>query len=126
MLLVNQGTWTLIPGPPHRKIIGCKWIFKIKTNTDGTVARLVSQSFSQKYGLDYTENFSPVVKQPTIQVVFSMALHFSWSIYQLDVSNAFLHCFLDDEVYMHQPKDYVDQTHPTYVCKLRKALYGLK
>ena len=57
--LVTQGTWVLVPAPPHRKIIGCKWIYKLKTNVDGTIdrhkARLVAKGFTQEYGLDYTD-----------------------------------------------------------------------
>ena len=80
----------------------------------------------QQAGLDFSETFSPIVKQPTVKVVLSIALHHHWSLQQLDVSNAFLHGTLQEEVYMHQPKGFVDPLHSAYVCKLNKAFYSLK
>lgn len=82
---------------------------------------------NQQYeGVDFSETFSPVVKQPTIRVVLSMAVTHKWPIKQLDVSNAFLHGVIDEHVFMRQPQGYRSSDHPTYVCKLNKALYGLR
>lgn len=67
-----------------------------------------------------------MIKQPTIRIVLSLAVHHAWSIKQLDVSNAFLHGNIDEEVYMRQPLGYKDPVHPSFVCKLSKALYGLR
>jgi len=67
-----------------------------------------------------------VFKQQTIRIVFSLALHYQWSLRQLDVSNAFLHGDVDEDIYMTQPPSYVDSTFPHHVCKLTKSLYGLK
>lgn len=67
-----------------------------------------------------------MVKQPTLRIVLSLAVHYKWPLRQLDVSNAFLHGTISEEVYMRQPLGYRDPTHPQYVCKLNKALYGLK
>lgn len=82
--LIQQGTWSLVPLPANTPTIGCKWIFRIKRNADGTIsrykARLVAQGFQQTEGLDYNETFSPVIKQPTIRLVLSLALHFEWDI----------------------------------------------
>jgi hypothetical protein len=66
------------------------------------------------------------IKASTICVLLSLAVHFDWTIRQLDVSNAFLHGSLNETMFMHQPKGFVDNNNPHFVCKLYKALYGLK
>ncbi|KAM1143556.1 hypothetical protein ACFX15_031820 [Malus domestica] len=128
--LVQQQTWKLVPLPPNKNLVGCKWIYKIKKNVDGSVARyktrLVAKGFSQEAGLDYYETFSPVVKPITVRLVLSLATTNGWKLKQLDVKNAFLHGFLDEEVYMAQPQSFLDPVHPEYVCKLERSLYGLK
>lgn len=128
--LLRNKTWHLVPPPKNKNIIDCKWVYKIKRKSDGTIdrhkARLVAKGFKQRYGIDYEDTFSPVVKAATICLVLSIAVSRGWSLRQLDVQNAFLHGFLEEEVYMRQPPGYVDNTHPKYVCRLDKALYGLK
>lgn len=128
--LQRQCTWSLVPSTSSHNIIGCRWVYKLKRNSDGSVARykarLVAKGFHQQAGLDYDETFSPVVKPPTVRIILSLAAHHRWSLRQLDVSNAFLHGFLKEDVFMQQPPGYVDSAFPTHVCKLHKSLYGLK
>jgi histone deacetylase 1/2 len=128
--LIKNKTWHLVPPQKGINIIGCKWVYKIKRKADGSLdrykARLVAKGFKQRYGLDYEDTFSPVVKAATIRTVLSIAVSRGWSLRQLDVQNAFLHGILEEEVYMQQPPGFVEKSKENYICKLDKALYGLK
>ncbi|KAJ4761435.1 hypothetical protein LUZ62_071810 [Rhynchospora pubera] len=128
--LARNNTWSLVPPPQNQKIIGCKWVFRIKRKPDGSVerhkARLVAKGFHQEHGVDFLETYSPVVRPSTIRLALSLAVVSNWEIRQLDVQNAFLHGDLNDRVYMTQPQGFVDPSHPNHVCLLHKSLYGLK
>uniref|UniRef100_A0A2N9J0Y8 Integrase catalytic domain-containing protein n=1 Tax=Fagus sylvatica TaxID=28930 RepID=A0A2N9J0Y8_FAGSY len=128
--LQKQNTWSLVPLPSSKNVVGCKWVYKLKTHSDGTIARykarLVAKGFHQQHGIDFNETFSPVIKPPTVRLVLSLAVSLNWPLRQLDVKNAFLHGTLNEEVYMTQPQGYIDPIHPHYVCKLQKSIYGLK
>jgi hypothetical protein len=128
--LMNNKTWQLVPPIKGTNVIGCKWVYKIKRKVDGSLdrykARLVAKGFKQRYGIDYEDTFSPVIKPTTIHIILSVAISRGWSLRQLDVQNAFLHGFLEEEVYMQQPPGFEDPSKKEYVCKLDKALYGLK
>ncbi|KAG8482395.1 hypothetical protein CXB51_027330 [Gossypium anomalum] len=104
----------------------------VKRNADGTVdrykARLVAKGFSQHAGLDFRDTFSPVVRAVTIRTVLALAVMKGWSLRQVDVNNAFLNGVLTEKVYMSQPPgfDMVAPNGQQLVCKLNKALYGLR
>jgi hypothetical protein len=128
--LQTNHTWTLCPRPSNKNIITNKWVFKVKQKADGTLdrfkARLVAKGFQQQDGIDYNDTFSPVVKSSTIRAILAIAVHFQWPTRQLDVSNAFLHGNLQEEVFMEQPPGFVDSQFPNHVCRLNKSIYGLK
>ncbi|XP_071683600.1 uncharacterized protein [Lolium perenne] len=128
--LMENKTWTLVPSSKTKNLIDCKWVYRIKRRADGTIdrykARLVAKGFKQRYGIDYEDTFSPVVKIATIRIVLSIAVSRGWSLRQLDVKNAFLHGVLQEEVYMKQPPGFEHPDAPHHVCRLDKALYGLK
>lgn len=130
MALKKNNTWHLVHPQTCKNIINCKWVFRIKRKSNGTVdrykERLVAKGFKQRYGIDYEDTFSPVVKIATVRLVLSIAVSRGWSLRQLDVHNVFLHGVLEEKVYMKQPSGFENQHAPSYVCKLDKALYGLK
>lgn len=128
--LEKTETWTLEPLPDGRKTVGCKWIFSIKHKADGTIdrykARLVAKGYTQIYGINYQETFSPVAKLNTVRVLLSLAANLDWPLHQFDVKNAFLHGDLKEEIYMDIPLGYTTSSKTNVVCKLQRALYGLK
>lgn len=113
-----------------RMFVGCKWVFHIKQKPNGIVDRYkasrVAKGFHQHPGRDYTDTFSPVAKPTTVRLLLSLAVSNEWSLRQQDVNNAFFQGQLDDCVYMAQPPGFVDDNFPSHVCKLDKAIYGLK
>ncbi|KAJ3698209.1 hypothetical protein LUZ61_001914 [Rhynchospora tenuis] len=128
-LAYNQ-TWKLVPAPADQRVVGCKWVFKIKRHSDGTIerykARLVAKGYHQQEGIDFLDTFSPVVRPTTIRLILSISVTNQWSIKQLDVQNAFLHGDLTEKVYMTQPPGFIDSSKPNHVCLLSKAINGLK
>ena len=118
----------MVPLPPGKSVFGCHWVYKIKTNSDGSVeqykARLVAKRYSQQYGMDYEETFGLVAKMTNIHTRIAVASICQWHISQLDVKNAFLNGDLQEEVYMSPPSGVSRDSG--YVYKLKKALYGLK
>ncbi|KAJ9547665.1 hypothetical protein OSB04_020208 [Centaurea solstitialis] len=128
--ILSNYTWDLVPKPSDANIVGNRWLFRHKFDSNGRLerykARLVAQGFSQQPGLDFDDTFSPVVKPATIRTVLSISISRNCPIHQLDVKNAFLHGDLTETVYMRQPPGYVNNSFPDHVCRLRKALYGLK
>ena len=111
-------------------MVGFKWIFCIKSNPDGSIsrynARLIAKGFHQQPGIDFHDTFSLVVKPTTIGLILTLDISHGWSLHQLDVNNVFLHGTLTEDVFMQQPPGHIDENHPNFVCKLRKAIYGLK
>uniref|UniRef100_A0A2N9GIC3 Reverse transcriptase Ty1/copia-type domain-containing protein n=1 Tax=Fagus sylvatica TaxID=28930 RepID=A0A2N9GIC3_FAGSY len=125
--LQRQSTWSLVPSSPAQNVIGCRWFYKIKRNTDSSVswykARLVAKGFHQQAGVDYVETFSSVVKPPTIHIILSLAAQNRWSLCQLDESNAFLHGLLKESVFMAQLVGFVDQDHPSHLGPLTLIVF---
>lgn len=120
-------TWELCDLPPNRKPLGCKWVFKTKKDADGNIvrhkARLVIQGFLQRKGIDYEETFSPVIRYSSIRFILALAVKFNLELQQMDAVTAFIQGDVDEEIYMVQPKEFQQGNK---VCKLNKAIYGLK
>ena len=105
-------------------------MFTIKSKVDGSVerykARFVAKGFTQTYGIDYQETFTPVAKINSIRVLLSLVVNSNWVLHQLDVKNTFLNVDLEEEVFMSPPPGFEESVGVGKVCKLKKSLYGLK
>lgn len=125
----ENNTWELTDVPEQGTIVECKWVYKIKCDSENRKtyrARLVAKGFSQKEGIDYTETFAPVVRFSTLRLLIALAVKLGMSISHLDVKTAFLNGFLEENVYMCQPEGFLIAGSEHKVCKLKKAVYGLK
>ena len=122
--------WTLVPKPEGEHIIGTKWIFHNKTDAEVNVicnkACLIAQGYSQMEGVDYNETFAPVARMESIRILLALACHLKFKFYQIDVKTAFLNGILKEDVYIAQPKGFIDPHFSNHVLHLTKALYGLK
>ncbi|GJX65311.1 retrotransposon protein, putative, ty1-copia subclass [Tanacetum coccineum] len=107
-----------------------KWLFKKKTDIDGTVQTykgcLVAKGFTQTNRVDYEETFSPVAEIRAIRILIAIAAFYDYEIWQMDVKTAFLNGHLSKEVYMVQPKGFLNPKFSNRVCKLKRSIYGLK
>ncbi|KAK8600794.1 hypothetical protein V6N12_050642 [Hibiscus sabdariffa] len=125
----NQ-VWTLVEPPEGIKPIGCKWVFKKKTDMDGNVqtykGRLVAKGYRRIHGIDYDETFSPVAMFKSIRILLAIAAFHDYEIWQMDVKTAFLNGKLEEDVYMTQPEGFVTPENAGKVCKLQRSIYRLK
>ncbi|KAL0556159.1 hypothetical protein IC582_004669 [Cucumis melo] len=121
---------TFVHKPDGANIIGTKWIFKNKTDESESViwnkARLVAQGYAQVEGVDFDESFSSMARLEAIHLLLSISCFRKFKLFQMDVKSAFLNGYLYEEVYVAQPKGFIDPEFSQYVYKLNKALYGLK
>jgi len=126
-LLENQ-TWELKTLPEGQPIVSCRWIFKLKLESDGTIkrykARLVARGFSQTKGIDYFETFAPVVRYESVRIILSIAAKHNMELMQFDIKTAFLNSPIEEDIYMQQPEGYEDGSNR--VCHLKRGIYGLK
>ena len=128
--LHKTGTWDLVDLPSGKSAISCKWVYKIKTRSDGTVdrykARLVARGFTQEYGIDYEETFAPA-RLSSVKTLIVVSAARKWPLFHMDVKNAFLKGEILEEFYMKLPPSYSHPPgFPHRVFRQRRALYGLK
>ncbi len=93
--LDDNATWELVVLLKDKKEIGCKWVYKVKHNANGSVnkykTRSVAKGYAQTYGIDYEETYNLVAKMTIVKAIIVMAIAKGWSLHQMDVKNAFLH-----------------------------------
>ena len=128
--LQENKVWELTTLSPGKKAISCKWVYKVKTNYDGSIerykARLVARGFDQKFGSDYDETFCPVVRLESLRSLIALSTQRGLELHHVDVATAFLNGTLQREIYMEQPTGYEKEGEEHLVCRLRKSIYGLK
>lgn len=118
----------MVSKPENVKIIDSKSVFRIKRNGEGNIqkykARLGPRGFMQAKGMDYDETYAPVARLTTICTLLSVINHKRLIAQQMDAKTAFLHGFIKDDIYMPKPEGF--EGNGDHICKLRKAMYGLK
>ena len=77
-------------------------------------------------GIDYEETFAPVARYTSIRMIIALATSIGWKLHQMDVKTTFLNWKIEEEVYIEQLDGFVIHEKESHVCKLKKALYGLK
>ena len=128
--LEDAGTWIDVPQPTDKNIVGCKWVFHIKHNTDGTIEKykacLVAHGFMQQFGIDYFDTYSPVARLASFHVILAIATCNDWEINTFDFNSAYLNGKLteNEQIYMELPPGYGSQGE--FVKFLCKSLYSLK
>lgn len=123
--LQENDSWEEVDLPPNRKLLNCKWVFKLKLDKDGNIsrykARLVAKGYCQEKGIDYNETFSPVVRYESLRFLLA---DLNFEIDQMDAITAFLQGDLLEDIYIKYPEGYESKNGK--VLKLKKSLYGLK
>ena len=113
-LMYSNQVWDLVKAPNGIKPLGCKLVYKRKRGIDGKVetfkVRLVAKRYTQKEGIDYEETFSLVAMLKSIRILLSIAAHYDYEIWQMDVKTAFLNGNLEEEIYMMQPEGFIQRT----------------
>jgi hypothetical protein len=104
-------TWERVYPPTGANIIKCKWVYKAKKNEKGEIvrykARLVAKGFTQVYGQDYTDTFSPVTRMTSMRTFLAIAAMNDWELENLDVDTAFLNADIEEEIFLQQPEGFV-------------------
>nr|GEU63744.1 hypothetical protein [Tanacetum cinerariifolium] len=122
--------WVLVLAPDNITPFTLKWLFNNKHDEEKTVIQnkscLVVRGYRQEEGIDFKESFALVARMEAIRIFLAYVAHKLFTVFQMDVKTAFLHSTLKEDVYVSQPKGFIDADHPSHVFKLKKALYGLK
>ena len=123
-------TWTLVPRPKDKNVIGTKWVFKKTLNEKVEVtrnkARLVCKGYAQEEAVDYGETFSPLARLEGVKNLLTYSAYNNFKVVQMNFKSAFLNGILEKEVYIKQIEGFVDLGKKNMVCKLHKDLNGLK
>jgi hypothetical protein len=123
-MLKKTKTWITVPQPPGKNIVHSKWVYCIKHRPEGQITKykacLVTKGYTQIYGIDYYDTFSPVMWLASLCTILAYATHHDWEIESFDFNSTYLNGILteDKEVYMQEPPTYETSGKGTYVKKL--------
>lgn len=124
----ENDVWDLVERPVKCKTLKAKWVFALKRNQEGEIirykARFVAKGYNQREGIDFNETYAPVIRQSSLRFLMALAVQNDLKIDQMDVTTAYLHGDLEEEIYIEQPEGFNDESNR--VCRLKKSLYGLK
>jgi len=122
--------WSLVPRTNEMNVIATKWVFWNKMDENRNIvrnkARLVVKGYNQEEGIDFDEIYAHGARLEVVRLLLAYACMCNFKLSQMDVKNAFLNGFLNEEVYVSQLTGFEDHLYPNHVFKLKKALYGLK
>lgn len=131
--LHKNNTWKLVRKDKMKQShqpLGGKWVYKVKPDVDGNIARFktrwVVKEYLQQYGVDFDQTFAAIVKPMAFRVLFAIAAYYDLDIDQIDVKTFFLYGLIDQLIYVEILKGTETKANKDMVCKLFKALYGLK
>ncbi|CAI7889664.1 unnamed protein product [Closterium sp. NIES-53] len=128
--LESRNTWVLVDraAVKGRRILSSKWVFRVKTASDGTIeqfkARWVVHGYEQRHEIDFDQTFAPLSCHTSVRIFLAIAATRHLLLRQIDVKNAFLYALVDDVIYVEQSHTYGEED--SGVCQLRKSLYGIK
>jgi hypothetical protein len=117
--IVQNDVWDVVPRPKEKSMVNSKWIYKMKHVANGSIkkykARFVARGFSQKEGIDYGENFTPIERYTLIRTILSLVAMMKWKVHKMDVKKTFLIGEIKEEVYVEQPLGFEAHDRETHV-----------
>jgi len=129
--LEKARTWTTVLCPSGKNIVGSKWVFHIKRNSDGTIkkykARLIARGFTQKLGVDYFDTFSPVVRLTSFRTILAITARNDWEIHTFNFNGAYLNGELNvnEDIFMQPPPGYIRKNNFILLPFLLQLILGV-
>jgi hypothetical protein len=127
---MNNDVWDVVPRPKEKTVVSSKWVYNKKHSANGSIdkykAIFVACCFSQKEGIYYKETFALVARYTYIRAITAIVAVMKWKLHQMDMKTTFLNGVVEEEVYVEKPQGFETHDRNTHVCRLKKALYGLK
>jgi hypothetical protein len=128
--IMKNKVWEIVPRPKNEDVVSSRWLLKIKHDANGSIekykARFFARGFSQKEGIDYEETFTPMARYTSIRTIISFVAKMKWKLHQMDMKTSFPNGVIEEEVYIEKPQGFEVEYRKSHVCRLKKALYGLK